>query len=216
MVALADLKFFDSPFVQTWQFHDRAAGPGRCSVSLNMDGTAFASEDCAGAYPVLSGLTGWQPLSTSELELRKANGPFLRFRSVSPDALEAKDGGRTWVLGVGAVAYEDDVDAGAATLGGAYTLSAPDTWEETCELVLQSSGEDGLLAIELGEACVENFQFLDEVSGWQPVGTEVIRLIDANGESLVEFGFTGDGVTFDATEPLGDVSYRLVRPRDGE
>jgi hypothetical protein len=68
-----------------------------------MDGTAFASEECAGAYPVLSDLAGWRPLSTTELELRTAKGPFLRFRSVSPDALEAADQGRTWVLGVAVV-----------------------------------------------------------------------------------------------------------------
>ncbi len=61
-----------------------------------------------------------------------------------------------------------------------------------------------------------NVPFVEAVSAWQPVGTELIRLVDAEGSSLVEFAFTGDGVTFDATEPLDGVSYRLVRPRDEE
>jgi hypothetical protein len=33
---------------------------------------------------------------------------------------------------------------------------------------------------------------------------------------VVEFGFTGDGVTFDATEPVEGATYRLVRPGDDE
>ena len=212
MVVSGELNFFDSVFVQTWQFHDQADGPGRCSVSLNMDGTASASEDCADAYPVLSGLAEWRPLSTSELELRSADGPFLRFRSVSPDALEAQDGGRTWVLGVGAVSSEDDLGAGAETLGGPYTLSAPDSGSETCAIVLATTGDGGRFDVDLGEDCAASFPFLEAISGWQPIGTEVIRLVDAGGASLVEFAFTGDGVTFDATEPLEGVSYRLVRP----
>lgn len=216
MVAAAEMTFFDSPFVTTWQFHDRADGPGRCSVSLNMDGTAWASEGCADAYPVLSGLAEWRPLSTSELELRSADGPFLRFSSVSPDELEAKDEGRTWVLGVEVASAEDDLHGGAETLGGAYTLSATESGPGTCAIVLATTGDGGRFDVEPGKDCASNFPFLDAISGWQPVGTEVIRLLDAEGTSLVEFGFTGDGVTFDATQPLGGVTYRLVRPRDEE
>lgn len=216
MAISAELEFFDSPFVQTWQFHDRADGPGACSVTLLMDGTAFASEDCAGAFPVLSDLAGWRPLSNTELELRTAEGPFLRFRSVSPDALEAVDKGRTWVLGVAAVSEEDDLAGGATTLGGPYTLSATDAGAETCGVVLATTGEGGRFDIEAAGECAASFPFLGAVAGWQPVGTELIRLVDAEGTTIVEFGFTGDGVTFDATEPVEGVSYRLVRPADGE
>lgn len=216
MAISAELEFFDSPFVQTWQFHDRADGPGACSVTLSMDGTAFATEDCAGAYPVLSKLEGWRPLSTSELELRGSEGPFLRFRSVSPDALEAEDKDRTWVLGVAAVSEEDDLASGAATLGGSYTLSATDAGAETCGIVLATTGEGGRFDIEAAAECAESFPILESVAGWQPVGPELIRLVDAEGTTIVEFGFTGDGVTFDATEPVEGVSYRLVRPADGE
>jgi hypothetical protein len=48
------LEYASSLFVQTWQFHDRAEGPGACSVTLLMDGGAMASDACASAYPVLS------------------------------------------------------------------------------------------------------------------------------------------------------------------
>ena len=215
MAISAEMEFFDSPFVQTWQFHDRAEGPGACSVSLHMDGTAFASEECAGAYPVLSDLAGWRPLSNTELELRTAEGPFLRFRSVSPDALEAAGQGRTWVLGVAVVSDEDDFHGGAKTLGGPYTLSST-AGDAECAIVLATSGEGGRFDIEPSEDCAEPFPFLEAVAGWQPVGTEVIRLLDATGTSVVEFGFTGDGVTFDATEPVEGATYRLVRPGDDE
>ncbi len=119
VVAASEPEFFDSAFVQTWQFHDRAEGPGACSVTLLMDGGAMASDACADVYPVLSDLSAWRPLSTSELELRNDGGAFLRFTSVSPDELEAKDGGRTYVLGVEVVSDEAYTDEGAATLGGA-------------------------------------------------------------------------------------------------
>jgi hypothetical protein len=114
MVAASEPEFFDSVFVQTWQFHDRAEGPSSCSVTLLMDGGAMASEDCAGSYPVLSDLSAWRPLSTSALELRNDGGAFLRFSSVSPDELEAKDGARTYVLGVEVVSDEQYTDEGAA------------------------------------------------------------------------------------------------------
>lgn len=215
MAVSSEPEFFDSPFVQTWQFQDRADGPGSCAVTLLMDGTAFASEECAGAYPVLSDLAGWRPLSNTELELRTAAGPFLRFRSVSPDALEAADQGRTWVLGVAVVSDEEDFHCGAETLGCPYTLSST-AGDAECAIVLATSGEGGRFDVEPSDDCAEPFPFLDGVAGWQPVGTEVIRLLDAAGTSVVEFGFTGDGVTFDATEPVEGATYRLVRPGDDE
>lgn len=216
MVAASEPEFFDSVFVQTWKFHDRAEGPGSCSVTLLMDGGAMASEDCAGSYPVLSDLSAWRPLSTSALELRNDGGAFLRFSSVSPDELEATDGARTYVLGVEVVSDEQYSDEGAATLGGAYTLSAAGSGAKTCAIVLATTGGDGVFGIEFGEGCATSFPFVEGVSGWQPDGTEVIRLLDAEGGSRMTFAFTGDGVTFDATEPLDGVSYRLVRPRDEE
>lgn len=215
-VVAAEPEFFDSAFVQTWQFHDRSGGPGSCSVTLLMDGGAMASEDCAGNYPVLSDLATWRPLSDSELELRSAAGAFLRFSSVSPDELQAKDGERTYVLAVEVVSDEQYTDEGAATLGGAYTLSASGSGAKSCAIVLATTGGDGRFDIEFGEDCATNFPFIEGVSGWQPDGTEVIRLLDAEGASRMTFAFTGDGVTFDATEPLDGVSYRLVRPGDEE
>ncbi len=103
------------------------------------------------------------------------------------------------------------LQAGVDTLNGVYTFSAPSDGSKGCSIILKTTGSGAQFDVEPAADCEPQFPFLAVLSGWQPQGTELIRLIGAEGSLLMEFAFTGENLNFDATQPFDGVTYRMQR-----
>jgi hypothetical protein len=112
-------------------------------------------------------------------------------------------------------------DAGAAPelAGTAPPRTMPGSWEfsnadreKTCTLTFRSEATKVGKRLEFDPACLKLFPFTSEIVGWRLNDNDFLRLLDAQGNSVLEFSEVESGI-FEAPKP-GEGILFIQNPTD--
>src|SRR6478609_2529880 len=104
--------------------------------------------------------------------------------------------------------------AGAAaprTMPGSWEFSNADR-EKTCTITFRDTAARVGKRVEFDPNCVKQFAFIPEIAGWQLKDNDFLRLLDAEGNSILEFSEVENGI-FEAPKP-GEGILFIQNPSD--
>lgn len=104
-----------------------------------------------------------------------------------------------------------DADAPAAATAPAPPATAPRTiigsWEfsnadreKICTVTFRAESSKAGKKVEFDPACAGRFSFVRDIAGWSYAENDFLRLLDANGQSVLEFSEVESGI-FEAPRP---------------
>lgn len=92
-----------------------------------------------------------------------------------------------------AVAQTPEVTEAAKALAGVWEFANADR-DKVCTITLRADPAGSVLRLEFDRTCTAKFPFVTQVAGWSLAENDFLRLIDANGSSLLEFSEVESGV----------------------
>jgi len=97
------------------------------------------------------------------------------------------------------------------TMVGTWEFSNADR-EKICTITLRNESAKIGKRVEFDAGCPENFPFVREIVGWQLNDNDFLRLLDAQGNSILEFSEVESGI-FEAPKP-GEGILFIQNPTD--
>jgi hypothetical protein len=85
------------------------------------------------------------------------------------------------------------------TMVGSWEFSTADR-EKACTITFRSDTGPGGQRVLFDPACTEHFPFVSEIAAWSHAETDFLRLLDAKGETVLEFSEVEGGI-FEAPRP---------------
>ena len=106
---------------------------------------------------------------------------------------------------------EPALPAQPRTMAGSWEFSNADR-EKTCTITFRDTAAKVGKRVEFDPNCVKQFAFIPEVAGWQLKDNDFLRLLDAHGNSVLEFSEVENGI-FEAPKP-GEGILFIQNPSD--
>jgi hypothetical protein len=97
------------------------------------------------------------------------------------------------------------------TMAGSWEFSNADR-EKTCTITFRDTAAKVGKRVEFDPNCVKQFGFIPEIAGWQLKDNDFLRLLDAQGNSVLEFSEVENGI-FEAPKP-GEGILFIQNPSD--
>jgi hypothetical protein len=106
---------------------------------------------------------------------------------------------------------EQSAPAVPRTMVGSWEFSNADR-EKTCTITFRNDAGRVGKRVEFDAGCANNFAFIRDVAGWQMNDNDFLRLLDAQGNSVLEFSEVESGI-FEAPKP-GEGILFIQNPTD--
>jgi hypothetical protein len=212
IVSGAHAETFDTSLLTgQWQFYTDAKGPGACVVSFGEKQSLSLSEACATDYPGLADAARWSAKETTLSLLNKDGSVAFDLDIAGPDTFTASIDGSEITLVVKAEdSPPNKKQAEADALSGTYVFNRAKGKGKGCEMKFKNQGTYDQYQVEVGSACEAQFSFVIAISGWEPMGKTSIRLIGAEGSTMVDFKPNTKGVLEGKNENNGG-RYTLIK-----
>jgi hypothetical protein len=97
------------------------------------------------------------------------------------------------------------------TMVGSWEFSNADR-EKICTITFRNDAAKVGKRVEFDAACANNFAFIRDIAGWQMNDNDFLRLLDAQGNSILEFSEVESGI-FEAPKP-GEGILFIQNPTD--
>jgi hypothetical protein len=97
------------------------------------------------------------------------------------------------------------------SMAGSWEFSNADR-EKTCTIIFRDSAAKVGKRVEFDPACAKLFPFIPEIAGWRLNDNDFLRLLDAQGNSVLEFSEVESGI-FEAPKP-GEGILFIQNPTD--
>ena len=110
-----------------------------------------------------------------------------------------------------ATAPETAPPAAPRTMAGSWEFSNADR-EKTCTITFRNDNAKVGKRVEFDPGCVKLFPFIPEIAGWRLGDNDFLRLVDAQGNSVLEFSEVESGI-FEAPKP-GEGILFIQNPTD--
>lgn len=106
---------------------------------------------------------------------------------------------------------EQSAPSAPRTMVGSWEFSNADR-EKICTITFRNDAGKAGKRLEFDAACATNFAFIRDVAGWQMSDNDFLRLLDAQGNSVLEFSEVESGI-FEAPKP-GEGILFIQNPTD--